>query len=193
MRDDILKQINESILMKNKMIDQCVDSIEKASRILIDAFGKKRKLLICGNGGSAADSQHIAAELISSFRSSLRRKSLPAIALTTDTSMITAFSNDFGFDRVFARQVEGIGEEGDVFMGISTSGNSVNVIEALKEAKNKGMITIGLLGKDGGKLKEMFDCSIIIPSDDTPRVQEGHILAYHIICDLVEKALFKAE
>lgn len=187
----ILDQINESIKVKSQIIDNCLIDIKKSINILVTSFKNGNKLLICGNGGSAADSQHIAAELISSFRSDFMRPSLPAIALTTDTSMLTAYSNDFGYEGVFARQVEGLGKKGDVLIGLSTSGNSKNVVKAFEEAKTKGLHTIALTGHTGGKLKELADVSIVVPSAETPRIQESHILIYHIICDLVEIGLFK--
>ena len=192
-KNDVLRQIDESIEVKKKIKETCVNGIVEVADLLISVFKNGNKLLVCGNGGSAADSQHIAAEFISSFRSSVKRRSLPAIALTTDTSILTAFTNDFGGDGVFARQVEGLGKDGDVLLAISTSGNSSNVIEAVNLAKKKGMKTVGLLGKDGGKLMSIVDMPLVVPSDDTPRVQEGHILVYHIICDLVERAFIETK
>lgn len=191
MKKEILKQIDDSIETKRKIKEYCMNNIEKTINLICEAYENNKKLLICGNGGSAADSQHLAAEFISSFRSSFKRRSLPAIALTTDSSILTAYSNDFGFDGVFARQVEGLGNEGDILIGLSTSGNSKSVIEAFIEAKEKNMKIVALLGRDGGKLKDMADISIIVPAEETSRIQEGHILIYHIICDLVEKKLFK--
>lgn len=190
---DVLRQIDESIELKKKIKDTCVDAIIEVADLLISVFKNGNKLLICGNGGSAADSQHIAAEFISSFRSSVKRRSLPAIALTTDTSILTAFTNDFGANGVFARQVEGLGKKGDMLLAISTSGNSLNVVEAVNLAKEKGMKTVGLLGKDGGKLISIVDISLVVSSNDTPRVQEGHVLVYHIICDLVERAFIEVQ
>ncbi|NJD91438.1 MAG: D-sedoheptulose 7-phosphate isomerase [Geobacter sp.] len=147
-----------------------------------------RKILVMGNGGSAADAQHFAAEFIGRFK--LERPSLPAIALTTDSSILTAIGNDYGYDAVFSRQVEGLAAAGDIVIGISTSGNSPNVLAALKLAREKGCITVSLLGRDGGSIKAVSDIPIIVPSNDTPRIQEAHILIIHIICDLVERRLF---
>jgi D-sedoheptulose 7-phosphate isomerase len=190
MKSEIVSQINESIEVKKEVAEKSLRDIESVVKELVSVFKTGNKLLICGNGGSAADSQHIAAEFVSSFRSSFNRPSLPAIALTTDTSILTAFTNDFGGEGVFARQVEGLGAEGDALLVISTSGNSENLIRATEEARKKNMKIIGLLGRDGGKMKDKADFSIVVPADDTPRIQEGHVMIYHIICDLVEKGLF---
>lgn len=148
------------------------------------------KLLVMGNGGSAADAQHLAAELVGRFL--IERRALPAIALTTDTSILTAVGNDYGFDEVFSRQVEALGAAGDLVLGISTSGNSQNVINGLAMARQKGCSTIGLLGRDGGAIAGMVDLSLTIPTNETPRIQEAHQLIIHILCDLVEKELFGA-
>ncbi|GKU27281.1 phosphoheptose isomerase [Clostridium folliculivorans] len=190
MRNLIINQINESIEAKRKMAedDRYVDEILKASDTLIEAFKNGNKVLICGNGGSAADAQHIVGEFVSKFR--LERASLPAIALTTNTSIISAIGNDYEYNFIFQRQVEGLGKRGDVLIGISTSGNSANITRAFKQAKKMGIYTIALLGKDGGENKEFADLPIIVPSEDTPRVQESHIMIGHIICDIVEKTLF---
>lgn len=164
--------------------------IADAVAMLQSALGDGKKLLVMGNGGSAADAQHFAAEIIGRFK--LERRALPAVALTTDTSVLTAIGNDYGFDAVFSRQVEGLGAPGDVVVGISTSGNSANVLAALAKARELGCRTIALLGRDGGTIKTVADISIIVPSSDTPRIQEGHITIIHIICDLLEKRLFSA-
>jgi D-sedoheptulose 7-phosphate isomerase len=163
-------------------------TVAAAVTALEEAFAKGNKLLVMGNGGSAADAQHFAAEIIGRFK--LERPALPAIALTTDSSILTAIGNDYGFDAVFSRQVEGLAAHGDVVFGISTSGNSANVEAALEKAKTKGCTTIALLGRDGGSIKELADIPLIVPSFDTPRIQEGHITIIHIICDLLEKRLF---
>ena len=162
--------------------------IENAVKIITSSFRKGKKLVILGNGGSAADAQHIAAEFIGRFQR--KRKSLPAIALTTDSSILTAIGNDFSFDYVFSRQVEGLVNSGDVVMGISTSGNSVNIINALKLAKTKNAKTVSMLGNNGGKIKKFSDIAIIVNSSSTPRIQEAHRTIYHIICELVEKNFF---
>jgi len=163
--------------------------IEKASSLIIGAFRNKSKLLLAGNGGSAADSQHIAAEFVNRF--CLEREGLPAIALTTDTSVLTAIGNDYSFDRVFSRQLNSLGRSGDVFWALSTSGNSVNLLEALTECRKRGIMSIGFTGVKGGKMADMCDIPVRVPSDETPRIQEMHILLAHIICEIVEKELFQ--
>lgn len=191
MEEDIRSQLkthNEVIAEIGRTLPRAIASVaETISRAL--AAGKK--LLVMGNGGSAADAQHIAAEIVGRFR--LERRGLPAIALTTDTSIITAIGNDYGFDMIFRRQVEALAEEGDVVMGISTSGSSPNVVQALLLAGEMGCRTIGLLGKDGGSIKDCVETAVIVPGEETPRIQEGHITIIHIICDLVEKGLFPAQ
>jgi len=162
--------------------------IESAVSLLVAAFRNGNKLLVMGNGGSAADAQHFAAEIVGRFK--LERRALPALALTTDSSILTAIGNDYGFERLFSRQVEAHAAAGDVVVGISTSGNSPNVQLALQLAAESGCRTIALLGKDGGAIKEVAELALIVPSHDTPRVQEGHITIIHILCDLVEKELF---
>lgn len=190
MEEEIKRQFKESSEVKKKLIQLCAEELVVIICLIVATFKNGNKLLICGNGGSAADSQHIAAEFISSFRNGELRRSLPAIALTTDTSILTAYSNDYGFEGVFGRQVEGLGSSGDLLLVLSTSGNSKNIVQAVNVAKTKGILTVGLLGKDGGLLKGLLDHSIVVPSDETARIQEGHMTIYHIICDLVEKKLF---
>ncbi|WP_456382672.1 D-sedoheptulose 7-phosphate isomerase [Hydrogenimonas sp.] len=158
--------------------------IYTAGVIVTEALQAGNKVLLCGNGGSAADAQHIAAELTGRFK--IERRPLPAIALTTDTSALTAIGNDYGFDQIFSRQVAALAKEGDVLVGISTSGNSPNVVYALETAKNFGCKTIGLSGKGGGEMNNVCDLNIIVPSDDTARIQEMHILIGHILCQLVD-------
>ena len=158
--------------------------IYSAGVIVTEALQRGNKVLLCGNGGSAADAQHIAAELTGRFK--IERMPLPGIALTTDTSALTAIGNDYGFDQVFSRQVAALAKEGDVVIGISTSGNSLNVIYALETAKEMGCKAIGLTGKGGGKMNDVCDLNIIVPSDDTARIQEMHILIGHILCQLVD-------
>ena len=170
-----------------KALEKEEENIIKAAKIVKEALKSRNKILLCGNGGSAADSQHIAAELTGRYKK--ERKGLPAVALTTDTSALTAIGNDYGFDFVFARQVEALGEKGDVLIAISTSGNSKNVIEAIKKAKEIGLKVINLIGKDGGKMKGMGEVDIIVPSNNTPRIQEMHIFIGHTICELVEKEI----
>jgi len=159
-----------------------------AAELLVDAFRNGNKLLVMGNGGSAADAQHLAAEIVGRFR--LERRGLPAIALSTDTSILTAVGNDYGFDAVFRRQVEALARQGDVVIGISTSGSSPNVLSALCLAREMGCRTVGLLGKDGGSIRDLVDIELTVPGHDTPRIQEGHITVIHILCELVEQALF---
>ena len=185
----IQDQLNESAETKKKMFDACAGDILKAVDAIIKCYNNKGKVLLCGNGGSAADSQHIATELVIRMMNPNRR-SLAAIALTTDSSMITAGGNDIGFENIFARQVEGLGNPGDVLIAISTSGKSENVNRAIAEAKKKGITVIGFLGKDGGPSKAIVDIPIVIPSNDTQRIQEGHITVAHIICGIVENEMF---
>ena len=171
----------------------CLESIAAAAEMMAASFRAGGKLLLCGNGGSAADCQHLAAELVSIMEKEFQRPAIPAIALTTDTSFLTAFSNDFGYERVFERQVQAHGKPGDVLIGISTSGNSPNVLCAVEAAQGLGMKTIGLTG-NGGRLASVADLAISIPSSDTQQIQETHLAVEHILCDLVECHLFdKAE
>jgi D-sedoheptulose 7-phosphate isomerase len=160
----------------------------QVAELLVDAFRNGKKLLVMGNGGSAADAQHLAGEIVGRFR--LERPGLPAIALNTDTSILTAVGNDYGYEAIYRRQVEAHGQEGDVVIGISTSGSSPNVLSALRLAREKGCRTVGLLGKDGGSIKGLVDIDLTVPGHDTPRIQEGHITIIHILCELVEQALF---
>jgi D-sedoheptulose 7-phosphate isomerase len=186
----IIDSLNESSETKIKIKDQLTDEIIKAVDLLSSCFNYGNKLLLCGNGGSAADCQHIATELMIRLNHHIQRPALPAIALTTDTSNLTAGGNDIGFENVFARNIDGLGNKGDVLLAISTSGNSPNVIKAVDMAHKKGMKVIGFLGGNGGKLKDNVDLSIIIPSSNVQRIQEGHITVAHIICELVEDKLY---
>ncbi len=161
--------------------------LANASRLAVETLKRGNKILLCGNGGSASDAQHIAAELTGRYKS--ERRGLPGIALTTDTSALTAISNDYGYDRVFDRQVEALANEGDLLIGISTSGNSANVISALKAAKELGCTTIGFSGRDGGKMNEVCDVNLVVPSDNTPRIQEMHILFGHTLCQIIDNEL----
>lgn len=190
--EKIVKEIlNESIRVKNKIVDDpsLLSQISKISSVIIEAYRKKNKVILFGNGGSAADAQHVAGELVN--RLQMEREALPAIALTTDSSVLTSIANDYDYSRIFARQMEAFAREGDVAIGISTSGSSPNVIEAVKVAKEKGAKTVGFTGTKGGKLAELVDFVIRVPSDETPRVQESHITILHIICCLVERELFE--
>lgn len=186
----IIDSLNESSETKLKIKDQLADEILKAVDILVSAYKDGNKLLLCGNGGSAADCQHIATELMIRLSHHIQRPALPAIALTTDTSNLTAGGNDIGFENVFARNVEGLGNKGDVLLAISTSGNSPNVVKAVEMAHSKGMKVFGFLGGNGGKLKSVVDLPLVVPSSNTQRIQEGHITIAHIICELVEDKLF---
>jgi len=167
--------------------DQRGAELEAAVAAVAEALQGGGKVLLCGNGGSAADAQHVAAELVGRFKA--ERRGLAAVALTTDTSALTAIANDYGFERVFARQVEALARPGDVVVGLSTSGNSANVLAAVETAKGIGCRTVGLTGRDGGRLGRMVDVHLNVPHDDTARVQEAHITLGHILCDCVEHAL----
>lgn len=175
----------ESIYVKQQVIEGHLSTINDIANLLIESLRAGNKILFFGNGGSAADSQHIAGELVGKFRRV--RKAMPAIALTTDTSILTSIGNDFGYDYVFARQIEGLGQPGDVAIGISTSGNSPNVLRALQAARDIGMATVGFTGESGGQMQDYVDICFHAPSDSTPRIQEVHITAGHIICEMVEK------
>jgi D-sedoheptulose 7-phosphate isomerase len=189
-KDKITAHIKGSIKIKEQVIDLCSKDIEIAISEIVSCFKSGNKLLICGNGGSAADAQHLAAEFVIRLSHDLDRPALPAIALTTDTSQLTAGGNDIGFEKVFARQVEAYGKPGDVLLGISTSGNSKNILRAFKLAKEKDIKTIGLLGSGGGEAKSICDTSILIPSDNVQHIQEAHLTVEHIICEWVERQLF---
>jgi len=186
----ILSSLQESSEMKQRIAKQCVGDISKAIDVLLAAMKNRKKVLLCGNGGSAADAQHLATEFVIRLNPAIKRPGLPAIALTTDTSNLTAGANDIGYDNVFARSVEALGNEGDVLIGITTSGNSESVNRAFSKAREKKMSTIGFLGKDGGKSSPLVDVAIIVPSNDTQRIQEGHITIGHIIFQEVEQELF---
>ena len=187
MKLDIEAQINESIRIKHSLIDQ-VDLIEKMAVILVDCMRGGGKVVFFGNGGSAADAQHLACELSGRFL--MDRPALPALALCTNTSTITAIGNDYGFEQIFSRQLLGVGVRGDIAIGFSTSGSSENVLEAIRLAKQTGMITFGFTGRNGGELGKVVDYALCVDSDVTPRIQEAHITAGHILCQLTEQALF---
>ena len=187
-RENIAKQLVESAKTKKKMVELCLSDIEKAAELMIGAVQKKKKILWCGNGGSAAQCQHLSTELVGGLRSH-DRKAIPSVSLTTDSSLLTAWTNDSDFETVFSRQVEALGEAGDVLVALSTSGNSKNVIEAIKCADTRGIHTVVLTGKSGGLLSNGGSVTIRIPSDDTQRIQEGHITVGHILCELVENSI----
>jgi D-sedoheptulose 7-phosphate isomerase len=184
----IRRAVLESIEVKRAILERDVPLIAHAADLLINAFQAGRKLVLFGNGGSAADAQHVAAELVNRFL--MDRDALPAIALSTNTSVLTSVGNDVGFDQVFSRQVRALVREGDVVVGISTSGNSPNVLNGILAAREKEAITVGFTGRSGGKLKEMVDACFCAPSDHTPCVQEAHITVWHAICEVVEQELF---
>jgi D-sedoheptulose 7-phosphate isomerase len=191
MKEKITNLIANSISVKEKILndEKATATIQEMATLCINALKAGKKLMIAGNGGSAADSQHIAGELINRFR--FDREPLPAIALSTDTSVLTAIGNDVSFDDIFLRQVKALGMEGDVFIGISTSGSSRNLLKALEECRKKKIKRIGLTGAKGDKLAELCDVAFKVPSEETPRIQECHILIAHILCFLIEEAIFK--
>lgn len=186
----IESQINSSIEVKKALLNEkeLIQQIDNVILLIIDAYNKGNKILVAGNGGSAADAQHFAGELVARFY--FDRPGIPAIALSTDSSVMTAIGNDYGFDRLFSRQIEALGVKGDIFIGISTSGDSPNILKALTVSKDKGLTTIGLTGHSGGQMGRLCDICLKVPSQVTPRIQESHILIGHIICYLVEQQLF---
>jgi len=190
MQNIIVNRINESILTKQHLLNQAgiISKIQEAVEICINAFHNHNKVLFCGNGGSAADAQHLAAEFSGRFY--YDREPLDSEALHVNTSYLTAVANDYSYDEVYARLVKAKGSRGDVLVALSTSGNSGNILKALEVAREKGMITIGFTGETGGKMAGMVDILLNVPSKDTPRIQECHILIGHILCELVESGLF---
>ncbi len=188
MQQRIESHFKEHLSTLNTMAKTMPQQIVDASVVLIEALRQGKKVLLAGNGGSAADCQHFAAELVGRFGKN--RGALPAIALTTDTSILTAIGNDFGFEEIFRRQVEALGQEGDVVIGFSTSGRSANILRALEEGKRQGCRTLALLGGDGGEIAAQAEVALIVPSQRTPAIQEGHLTLVHLLCDLVEESLF---
>ncbi|MDK9694065.1 MAG: D-sedoheptulose 7-phosphate isomerase [Sulfurimonas sp.] len=191
MKNYIKDQIKKSYETKQAIYnnDMLLEKIVQVAQACVAIYkNSTNKTILAGNGGSAADAQHIAAELVGRY--GFDRPSLPSLALTTDTSNLTAIGNDYGYDKVFSRQLEGMGQSGDIFVGISTSGNSQNIINAFDIAKQKGITTVALVGRDGGEMAKMADMAIVVPSESTPRIQESHILIGHIICDIIEKEIF---
>lgn len=190
MKEYIKDQIKKSYETKQAIYenDALISKIEEVAQKCVALYKTDKKTILAGNGGSAADAQHIAAELVGRY--GFDRPSIPSLALTTDTSNLTAIGNDYGYDQVFSRQLEGMGQEGDIFIGISTSGNSVNILNAFASAKKKNILTVALVGKDGGKMAQEADLAIVVPSNSTPRIQESHILIGHILCDIIEKETF---
>ncbi|MCK4894565.1 MAG: SIS domain-containing protein [Calditrichia bacterium] len=182
--------INDSMEVKTRLMQENETALDRAIQQLLSTIRNGGKIMLCGNGGSAADAQHIAAELVIRLKSSSNRPAIAAQALTVDTSILTAGANDFGFDFVFSRQIEALGKHGDTLIALSTSGNSSNVIEAVNMAHEMGLYVIGLLGGNGGNLRKIVDLPIIVPSDNTARIQENHILISHIVCEILEGELF---
>jgi D-sedoheptulose 7-phosphate isomerase len=187
----VQEQVQDSLSVKQALLQDSdlLSGTVAVSEMIVDALQNHHKLLLFGNGGSAADAQHIAAEFVGRYRT--ERRALPALALTVNTSSLTAIGNDYGFDVVFSRQIEAFGVSGDVALGISTSGSSENIVRALHRAKEMGMKTVALTGATGGRLKSSVDYCLSVPSSDTPRVQECHILLGHIICEIVERRLYE--
>jgi D-sedoheptulose 7-phosphate isomerase len=190
-QDVVRARIGESISTKERLLaDEMVGLIDKAASLVVNAYRAERKVLFFGNGGSAADAQHLAAELVGRFQ--LNRRALPALALASNTSVVTAIANDYDVADVFARQIEAFGDPGDVAVAISTSGRSQNVVNGVKAARARELATIGLTGGDGGSLTNLVDICIVVPATETARIQEGHILIGHIVCELIERDLFDA-
>jgi D-sedoheptulose 7-phosphate isomerase len=192
MKELVQAYLRESARVKEATARECAAEIARAAEQLTAAFRNGGKVLFCGNGGSAADCQHLAGELVSTLHRATRRPPLPAVALTTDTSFLTANANDFGFENVFARQVEALGRSGDVLVGISTSGKSANVLAALRKARELKLKTLVLTGRAGGLMNDLGDVVIRVPSEATQHVQEAHITIGHVICEIVERSLFGA-
>jgi D-sedoheptulose 7-phosphate isomerase len=190
MKDKILKSFEESIEVKKKFAEENVDTIIEAAKVIADAFNKGKKLILFGNGGSATDASHIAAEFVNRFQK--ERPSLPAISLSTDMAVITSIANDYDFSEVFAKQLKSLSVEGDVVIAISTSGNSPNILKAMDVARRRKLTTIAFTGIKGDKLASKATYAFIVPSDKTPRIQETHITLGHVLCRMVEEILFEA-
>ncbi len=188
MHKQIIEILQDSIAVKQNIVAHQIDVIVKIVNSIADVLSRGGKLLIFGNGGSAADAQHMAGELVGRFE--LERDALPAIALTTDSSVLTSISNDYSFNEIFSRQIEALGTQKDIALGISTSGNSENVLAGIRKAKSMKLVTIGFSGREGGELSKIADLCFIAPSSSTPRIQEAHITVIHIICKLVEEKLY---
>lgn len=192
MKNYISRQIAEAQRVMAAMLadEDLLSAVEAAAGACVNCIQRGGKILLAGNGGSAADAQHIAGELVSRF--AFERPGLPAIALTTDSSILTAIGNDYGYEKLFARQVQAHGNKGDIFIGYSTSGKSSNILRAFEEARARGLLCIGLTGNRGGQMGELCDYLLAVPSGDTPKIQEGHLVLGHILCGLVENAIFKS-
>jgi len=189
MKDEMIQAFRESAELKVRFIRQQAEALGQVIRVVVDAFKTGNKVLLFGNGGSAADAQHIAAEFVNRFL--IERPPLPAMALTTDTSILTSISNDYGYVDSFAKQVKALGKGGDVAIGLSTSGSAANVIKAIKVAKEMGLKTVCFTGGDGGELAKLTDISLIVDSQSTPRIQEVHITIGHVLCEMVDQMLFQ--
>jgi D-sedoheptulose 7-phosphate isomerase len=189
MKEEILQAFKESAEVKTRFIRTHADTLIQVVKVLVSAFKGGHQVLLFGNGGSAADAQHLAAEFVNRFL--IERPPLPAIALTTDTSILTSISNDYGYADTFAKQVKALGRAGDVAIGISTSGNAANVVKAVKAAKDLGLKTVGLTGGNGGDLVKLADFALVVDSSSTPRIQETHITIGHVICEMVDRMLFQ--
>lgn len=188
------KELEQIINDKKRLLDMLgetgyLDTIEQVTQVMVDCLCAGNKILLAGNGGSAADAQHFAGEIVGRFL--MERKALPAISLCVDPSVMTCIGNDYGYEAVFERQLSGLGNAGDVLVAISTSGNSENLIRAVETAKQMGIHTVGLLGKTGGKLKELCDYALVVPSNETPRIQEIHTFSVHLLCEYIEKRIFE--
>ncbi len=193
MKDYIQKSLRNTEQTLDSIMNDVllINNLEEIAIASVSCLKNGGKILLAGNGGSAADAQHIAGELVSRFE--FDRPGLPAIALTTDTSILTAIGNDYGYEKLFARQVQALGNKGDIFIGYSTSGKSKNILNALEESRRKGLICVGFSGNTGGLLPELCDHLLLVPAQTTPRIQEGHLILGHILCGLIENALFKQE
>ena len=189
MKEEILQAFKDNAEVNSRFIRNHADKLIQVVKVLVAAFKGGHKVLLFGNGGSAADAQHLAAEFVNRFL--IERPPLPAIALTTDTSILTSISNDYGYAETFVKQVKALGREGDVAIGISTSGTAANVVKAIKVAKDLGMKTVGLTGGDGGDLAKIVDFALVVDSSATPRIQETHITIGHVLCEMVDRMLFQ--
>lgn len=189
MKKIIIENLDENILTIKNISKNLTDVITNVAKMIIDSYNNGGKIILFGNGGSAADAQHIAAEFVGRFK--LERDSLPAISLSTNTSIITAIANDYAYDEIFSRQLESIANDKDIIIAITTSGNSRNILNAVEFARSKNIKVVGMTGRNGGKLKDLTNVIIRVPSDNTPRIQEAHITIGHIICELVERELFE--
>lgn len=189
MENIIAKAVKESLRVKEDFIKKNTSKLIYLAEYISKTFKNDRKIMLCGNGGSAADAQHIAAEFVNRFQ--LERQPLPALALTTDTSIITSVANDYGYEEVFSKQIAALGVEGDILLAFSTSGKSANILSAIRTAKERGLYAVGFIGGDGGEMLTLVDLALVVESNQTPRVQEAHILAGHLICELVDYILFQ--